>query len=313
MTVMDEDDLGRGPKMERQMVNLRNIDEGFMKRFISGVEENGLQNRIVDNALDLGIVKADINLDSLQPMKTGLYTNRVKWQKKATESTSVLYNGNHRFTYMRYESDARMAYMQREKAKEELRQNPPSGDMISSLKTVVADAETAIIRNGVWLIRFLDLDVIRAHAECALIEHRLAQNKLLPTHQDSDNDAFHTVMNILLQTEDLEARGRYIDLSLKTVGKSPVGRLLRDQQLFMDLLQLFKFEHFRSRDNTKAGLSMRNIISWYPVIAGVSLRSFFLLTIIVIIPNYQFRACNMFLSKQPSSSTSLLHPSTSRT
>ncbi|KAG6369277.1 hypothetical protein JVT61DRAFT_15524 [Boletus reticuloceps] len=157
MTVMDEDDMGREPKMERQMVNLCNIDDSFMRSFIKGVEENGLRNKIVENALDVGIVKVDVNLDSLQPMKTGLYTNRVKWQEEATESTSVLYNGNHRFTYMRYQSGARKVYMQREKAKEELRKNPPSGDMISGLKTVIADAETAIIRDGVWLVRFLDL------------------------------------------------------------------------------------------------------------------------------------------------------------
>lgn len=99
----------------------------------------------------------------------------------------------------------------------------------------------------------------------------MAENKLLPNHKDSENDALYTLMNILLQTENKQAQFNYIDLSLKTLGKSPVGRMLRDPVLFWTLIKLFHYDHFRSRDNTKAGLSMRNIVTWYPVIAGVSM------------------------------------------
>ena len=157
MTVMDEDDLGRGPRMAQQLVNLRDIDNNFMRVFIEGVEEHGLQNRLMENAMDIGIFKADINPASLKPAKTGIYTNRVEWQETTSQSSCVLYNGNHWFTYMRYHLDIRAAYNQREKAKEELAKNPSTGDMIMGLKTVIADAETVIVRDGVWLVRFLDL------------------------------------------------------------------------------------------------------------------------------------------------------------
>lgn len=106
-----------------------------------------------------------------------------------------------------------------------------------------------------------------------MIEHHLASNSVLPTHQDSENDSLHTMMNILLHTSTKDARRKYIDSALTTIAslnKSSLGRILRDEQLFDELFLLFQMEHFRSRDNIKAGLSIRNINTWYPVIGGVS-------------------------------------------
>ena len=81
-------------------------------------------------------------------------------------------------------------------------------------------------------------------------------------------------MNILLHTQDKSARERYLDLSIKTLGKSYVTRILRDRDLFWSLFELFQYEHFRSRDkNMKSGLSIRGIVSWYPVIAGVRISA----------------------------------------
>jgi len=57
-------------------------------------------------------------------------------------------------------------------------------------------------------------------------------------------------------------------------GKSSVGRLMRDPVLFWEIFELFRYEHFRSRDNGRAGLSMRNIMLWYPAIADVGIHPF---------------------------------------
>ena len=158
MTVMDENDLGRGPIIERQIINLRNIDDDFMDMLVSGVHEHGLQNWVVENAIVIGIHRSDIDLCSLEPMKAGLYTNRVKWSmhESHSRSTSILYNGNHRFNYMRYHSDVRKTYTQHTKAKEELAK-ASTGAMIQGLKQVIADAETIIMKDGIWLVRFVDL------------------------------------------------------------------------------------------------------------------------------------------------------------
>ena len=156
MTVMDEDDLGRGPRMQRQCVNLRNINETFIQTFVEGVEEHGLQNKVVENAMDVGVFEADIDVLSVDPARASIYTNRVRWNNITSESTSVLYNGNHRFHYMRFSSEVRRTYNQRTKAKKEL-DNNPTFDKATGLNRVIAEADSIISTDGVWLIRFLNL------------------------------------------------------------------------------------------------------------------------------------------------------------
>lgn len=158
MTVMDEDDLGRGPWMQRQLVNMRNIDESFMRTFVEGVEVHGLHNRVVENAMDLGVFGSNVDMDSVVRERTaGPYSNRIKWKDITSESTCILYNGNHRFEYMRYWSEVRTAYNQRARAKDELAKNQSSGSKIAGYKQVIEDAERVIAKDGVWLVRLLDL------------------------------------------------------------------------------------------------------------------------------------------------------------
>ncbi|KIK10864.1 hypothetical protein PISMIDRAFT_20014 [Pisolithus microcarpus 441] len=51
MIVMDNNDPGRGTWVECQQVNLCNVDA----KFIKGVEEHGLKNCYIKNALNVGI------------------------------------------------------------------------------------------------------------------------------------------------------------------------------------------------------------------------------------------------------------------
>lgn len=120
---------------------------------------------------------------------------------------------------------------------------------------------------------FVLSDFIDSHPQRALILQNLSTNVVLPTHQDNENDSLHTLMSILLQTPSVEARKEYILAalnSISTLNNSALGRILRDEKLFAELFKLFQMEHFRSCDNLRAGLSIRNIATWYSVIGGVS-------------------------------------------
>lgn len=159
MTVMDEDDLGCGPHMERQKINIRDIDYTFMKQFVKGIKEHGLQNRIAANAIHLGVHKVDIDLTSLCPLQEGLYTNLVKWTNNAPKSTSLLYNGNHRFTYMRDHSQVCDTYVKYQHAKQkwDTKQDQDSGEKIEGYRNVIAMTKKEVLKEGIWLVKFVDL------------------------------------------------------------------------------------------------------------------------------------------------------------
>ena len=88
VTVMDENDLGSGPMMKHREVNLHDIDEDFMDKFIAGVDRHGLQNTLLANAMDVSVHKEDVNLDSLLPTQSTAFTNHVVWQPSITKSKS---------------------------------------------------------------------------------------------------------------------------------------------------------------------------------------------------------------------------------
>lgn len=291
MTVMDDDDLGRGPKMERQTINLRDIDENFMRSFIRGVNEQGLQNRYMNNAIDIGVRRKDIDVTSLRSEKQGEYNNHVRWAPGATESTSILYNGNHRVTYMQEHSAYCVIYAQYRDALKHLDKTGVSANMLTAYADA-ADKASEELRKGAWLVRFLDLgtyltcsiddlrtlnmfeisDLIREHEDQILMEHHLAANRSLIAHDDSDNDSLQQTLNIMLNVP-VEQLSKYISSLLQTATKistSSFAKVLKDKEMLLVLLDLFKYEHFRSRDNKGTSLSMRNIAKFYPVIGGVS-------------------------------------------
>ena len=115
-------------------------------------------------------------------------------------------------------------------------------------------------------------DFINLHAECAALKQHLASNVLLPTHQDSQGDALNTIMNLLLDIPSAEARHAYINSAILCVGNSGgtknmgmLGRILREERLFNAVFRLFRFDHFRHRENPKVpGLSIRAIYGWFP-------------------------------------------------
>ena len=58
------------------------------------------------------------------------------------------------------------------------------------------------------------------------------------------------------------------------LGKIIYNSHLKDQDLFWNLFELFQYGHCCSQDkNIKSGLSIHGIVSWYLIIAGVSISA----------------------------------------
>ena len=159
MIVMDEDDLGHGPCMECQKVNIWDIDYTFMKQFIKGTKEHRLQNHIMRNAIYLGVHKVDIDLISLCPLQEGLYTNLVKWMNDGPKSIGLLYNGNHQFSYIQDHSQVCNMYVkyQHGKQKWDTKQDQDSREKIEEYHNVITMTKKKVLKEGIWLVKFVDL------------------------------------------------------------------------------------------------------------------------------------------------------------
>ena len=84
----------------------RTIDVDFIGDFITGVKLHGLQNHVVTNVMDIRIHKQDIIMDLvIREAKSTSYNNHVCWKEEAKNFTCILYNGNHRFHYMKTQLD----------------------------------------------------------------------------------------------------------------------------------------------------------------------------------------------------------------
>ncbi|KAI5986056.1 hypothetical protein EDC04DRAFT_2999858 [Pisolithus marmoratus] len=186
MTVMDDNDLGTGPTIQHHQVNIWPIDPAFLEEFAKGVSEHGLHNTWQEHAMDVGVHRRDIDMASLEPAKDTPYSNRVRWQAGAKDSTAILYNGNHRFTYMCEKLAHSVPYLQYLKAKDELC-TASSGQMYDAFMEAMQVAWKVVRDGSIWLIRFFDLDFIDGHKDRALIESHLAANAILPVHQDRSN------------------------------------------------------------------------------------------------------------------------------
>lgn len=157
MDVMSDDDLGRGPTLTSQTINIREISGAFLKQFSANVKLQGLANKVVANAIVVGVKTKHIETGSLEAMKPGPYTNVVKWTSAAREDGAemILYNGNHRRTYMRTSSQVVTQYHQHLIAKKELAvpQTPSHREVLASALVNTLDV---VEKHGKWLVHFID-------------------------------------------------------------------------------------------------------------------------------------------------------------
>lgn len=80
----------------------------------------------------------------------------MKWADVAKESSSILYNGNHRVTYMHKHSEYRVHFAQFQNAPEHMKQ-AVSAKMADAYRETETKAGDIVREEGIWLVRFLDL------------------------------------------------------------------------------------------------------------------------------------------------------------
>ncbi|KAG2737054.1 hypothetical protein P692DRAFT_201813132, partial [Suillus brevipes Sb2] len=155
MDVMSDDDLGRGPTMTCQTINIREINRKFLKQFSTQVKGQGLANKEVANAIVVGVKPRLIEKSSLAVMKPGHYTNVVKWTPAARNDGAemVLYNGNHRRTYMRTSSNVVIPYHQYLLAKKDLAA-PQDEQTKTALGSALKTTSDLVETHGKWLVHF---------------------------------------------------------------------------------------------------------------------------------------------------------------
>jgi len=157
MVVMDDRDLGRGPGTVARSINIRSIDDKYLKDFAVKVKKQGLHNRSAEYAIVVGVKPSYIVSSSLQPLKGGVYDNHVQWtnEGKQDDAKMILYNGNHRRAYMREHSNVVEPYMQYKKGlAEKHTETDPDKQFI--LESTISKARKEVEEHGTWLVKFID-------------------------------------------------------------------------------------------------------------------------------------------------------------
>ena len=140
-----------------QSINPRKIDLKYSKNFKRSVAQKTLQNKKVENAIIVGVKREWIDVTSLEPMHEGVYTNSVVWAKSHFPSEeSILFNGNHRFNYMKTEDPSRWSYHRYAVAKTNLK-NATNPEDRQRHQAEINIAKEVIRIDGVWLVKFIDL------------------------------------------------------------------------------------------------------------------------------------------------------------
>jgi len=163
MNVMDDCDLNRGPKTIAQAINIRTIDNAYLKSFAANTKKQGLRNCTSEHAILIGVKRSFIDHTSLRPIQLNAYDNHVKWtdEGKSDDATMLLYNGNHRRSYMRDYSSAITPYMQYIKGQSDIESKDITEDAKEMMKVALKEAKKQVIEHGCWLVRFLDIGKLK--------------------------------------------------------------------------------------------------------------------------------------------------------
>jgi len=159
MNVMDDCDWQRGPKTIAQEINIRTIDNAYLKVFAANTKKQGLRNHTSEHAIIIGVHRSFIDHTSLRPIQLDAYDNHVQWtdKGKADDATMLLYNGNHRRSYMRDHSNVVKPYRQFLKGQMVLKSNNTTEQVKAATAVALEEAKKQIVENGCWLVRFLDI------------------------------------------------------------------------------------------------------------------------------------------------------------
>ena len=157
LCLADNQDLGQGPIIRRQVFNPRPIDPGMLKKISHNKSATGLSNRELAYALKIAVQPNYIETTSLSmEMKSTAYSNFVKWTSKVEPGNSEIFllNGNHRTTFM--QEDFAPFTVQLVKAKQDFRLARSPRECVDAQKKI-DDITMVLRRDCVWLIEFYDI------------------------------------------------------------------------------------------------------------------------------------------------------------
>ncbi|KAG1854258.1 hypothetical protein F4604DRAFT_1686101 [Suillus subluteus] len=273
LMVMVEEDAYRGPKMLTQTINRRFVDKDFIKKFTRGVEQHGLHNRSSNNAITIGVKRSYIKANSLKPLELGEYTNRVEWTTPARgdeKRTMVMYNGSHRIHYMQTQSketDYLIDYLKIKRQVEAATGKSQKND----LRKELTEALEHLDEHGVWLVKFLDIDMIQNSKHHALIQHGLTSNVPFAHKTDTEDDGLTQILTILnsMPVKDHQTYIRQVVGRLSVESKSKIPRILADTQAYTTAMYFDRIPNLRSNTSSGGGMSIRHLLSWSPATGGL--------------------------------------------
>jgi hypothetical protein len=290
MTLLDESDLGTGPRLTTQTINPRAIDLKYAKSFKRSVAQKGLQNKKVENAIVVGVRKEWVDMTSLQPMHEGIYSNMVVWTKPhfPTER-SILFNGNHRLHYMKTEDQSRWFHHTYTVAKDNLAATTTDKEAVLRHRTTIANTQKAIREHGVWLVKFINLSewrkytihlrcahmlcipsgVIKRNKDPSMLEHHLATNSPLANLEDTDDVKISQVLMMITAMRPAERKAHIQSLCAQLTPSSLLYKILKDKGLYVAAMKLLAWKHFHGM-TAGAGITAGLLVSWLPVYGGVS-------------------------------------------
>ncbi|KAG9308378.1 hypothetical protein JVU11DRAFT_11968 [Chiua virens] len=270
MTFLDDNDLGQGPTMVKQTINPRKIDLKYCKNFSRSIKNKGLQNRKVENAIVVGVKKGWLKTSSLTGMHEGIYTNQVEWNKSkfGEEDNSVLFNGNHRLNYMTTEHASRHFHHKYQHAAKWLRKPSLTTEERKRYEKMLKDMKEKIDKEGVWLVRFINMDSIEKCEDPFMLNHHLASNAPLANLEDTEDVKVSQVL-LMMASMPLEQRRKHAQSLCAQLGaRASLYKLLKDEGLYTSALKLLGWKHFHGT-KAGAGLTARHLLSWNPVFGGM--------------------------------------------
>ena len=198
--------------MIRQRFNCRPINKQTITQIRNSHNATALLNRFGSNAMFIGVRKDCVIRNSLEPLKDGEYNNFVRWTKaaRAPGAQMVLFNGNHRWTYMQelYEQE----FHDYEKALNDIK-TIQRGPERQETEARIVEKRKVLIKDSVWVARFFDLgelgrkltyayakccptDALEAAGNSSLLLHELTMNQALPSKDDTDTDKLKNVLRL---------------------------------------------------------------------------------------------------------------------
>ncbi|KAG1747756.1 uncharacterized protein EDB91DRAFT_1079483 [Suillus paluster] len=140
------------------------------------MKKHGLLNCSSEHAIIIGVKCLLIVPSSLEPLRLGQYYNNIEWteESKASGVKMLLYNDNHRCTYMHEFSDIVPSYMKYIKAQSVLAETKDKEER-NALQLVLNKSKKQVEQNDL-------IDKLKQHA---LIMDTLASNTPLITRADS--------------------------------------------------------------------------------------------------------------------------------